>query len=126
MLWPNGRSRARIPKRVVVELVARMGRSPKRWPFGKHKSSRHTRGDGAPLARRVSRAANLYRARIYAEARVVYCQRVEKEKFAVGGELFHRKERGPNRTSSCGDHAGCSYLSGSWSWRFRPVVPLTS
>ena len=89
MALPHGRSRARIPKRVVVELARPDGSQPKEMALAENISPRGIRVATEHLWRVGSHVLlTSIELGIYAEARVVYCQRVEKEKFAVGLELL--------------------------------------
>jgi len=95
--WPI---RARIPKRVVVELARPDGSQPKEWPSRENISPRGIRvATEQPLARRVSRAAKpLSSSAIYAEAaRRVLSARRKRGSLLSGWNFCHRKESGPNR-----------------------------
>src|SRR5690242_20164192 len=88
MALPSGRCDKRISKEVVVELVRPDAPEPKEVAFVQNVSARGARvatehvwhpGDNVLLCSPESG--------FQAQARVVYCQRVENNRFAVGLEL---------------------------------------
>jgi hypothetical protein len=89
MAVPPGRSRARITKRVVVELARPDASQLKETAVAENVSPRGIRVATEHVWRVGSHVLlSSTELGIYTEARVVYCQRVEKEKFAVGLELL--------------------------------------
>jgi hypothetical protein len=98
MASPSGRSRVRTPKRVVVELARRDASQRRETAVAENVSPRGLR----VATERIWRVGSKVRLTsvdlgIHAEARVVYCQRMEKEKFAVGLELLP-PEKDPSKT----------------------------
>jgi hypothetical protein len=89
MASPFGRSRARTPKRVVVELARPDASQLKETAVAENVSPRGLRVATERLWRVGSHVLlTSVDLGIHAEARVVYCERLEKEKFAVGLELL--------------------------------------
>jgi hypothetical protein len=93
MPLPSGRSRARIPKRAVVELALQEASPIKEsavaenvTPRGVRVATQHVWRVGSHVQVSSSELG------IHSEARVVYCERIEKEKFAVGLELLSPKQ----------------------------------
>jgi hypothetical protein len=89
MALPSGRSRVRIAKRAVVELARPDASQLKETavaenisPRGIRVATQHIWGVGSRV---LLTSAELG---INTEARVVYCHRIEREKFAVGLELL--------------------------------------
>ena len=89
MAMPTGRSNKRVTKEVAVELVRLDASQFKETAMAQNVSTRGIRlatehvwhpGDRALLASRESV--------FNTEARVVYCQRMENNRFAVGLELL--------------------------------------
>jgi hypothetical protein len=89
MALPTGRSHRRIEKEVVVEL-ARPGPSQQKEkgfaqnmsPHGMRVATEHVWRPGDTVLLRSPETG------VHTQARVVYCQRLQNEKFAIGLELL--------------------------------------
>jgi hypothetical protein len=88
MAVPTGRSDKRIPKRMAVELVPPDAPQVKEAATAQNVSARGMRVTTEHVLRPgksvvLSHPQSGFRTK----ARVIYCQRIEKDKFAVGLEL---------------------------------------
>lgn len=93
---PSGRSRARIPKKAVVELARPDASQVKETAIAENVTSQGVRVATQNIWRVGSRVLlSSTELGIQAEARVVYCQRIEKERFAVGLELLSAEKEWP-------------------------------
>jgi PilZ domain len=89
MPMPSGRSRSRIPKKAVVELALPDTSQLRERAVTENVSARGVRvatQRAWPVGSHVVLIST--ELGIHSEARVVYCQLIEREKFAVGLELL--------------------------------------
>ena len=88
MAVPTGRSDKRIPKEVVVELALPDGSQLKEAAVAQNVSARGIRVATEHLWRPGDRVLlSSPESTFRSQARVVYCQRMENNRFAVGLEL---------------------------------------
>jgi len=101
MTAPNGRSDRRITKEVAVELARPDASQLREMAIAQNVSARGMRvatedvwlpGDPVLLSSPQSG--------VRTRARVVYCQRVENNRFALGWNFWPRWENGPSHISS--------------------------
>ena len=104
MFLPTGRSDRRIPIEVAVELAR-----PDASQFEETAIAQNVSAHGMRVATehfwRLADSVLLGspESGVRIRARVVYCQRIENNRFTVGLKLLARWERGPSRFSSPGE-----------------------